>query len=1163
MPRFCNAARLLTSGSFFVGFPVAQDIYLVKARISMDDLELLQEYAERKSETAFATLVKHHVSLVYSAARRQVRDPHLAEEVTQAVFLILAEKAASIHPPTVLSGWLFHTTRFAAANVLRHEQRRQHYEREVMASIFASSESDSVWEAISPLLDEAMVHLGDKDRDALLLRFFENKSLREVGATLGMSEDNAQKRVARALEKLRTFFARRGKAVSLAALGGVLMSSGVQAAPNTLAGSITALALAQSSGTAVTLSALCQETLRMLARAHFKTLAQRGAVVFGTVVITLLLLLQLQTPATTPLNKSTATTAQLNPASAPAETSVAAAAAVPPPDTKRFAFRVLDATNDAPLAGVKLTLREVADYPNRTTREFFTDRNGFGLLPPANANQKNWGYQIEVFQDGYVPKYVSWSASQGDLFTEFPADYTTKLERGVTIGGVVVSENSEPVSGARVVFSVSGSAPGASRDRERLTMMGDYHQEVTDAQGRWSCNHVPEQFGMITWRLVHREHQDVTYGTTAPEAGNSFGFPRLPKADYLAGRALMPMKRGLVVAGIVLDEAGQPVINAKVTQGHDYRKPEASLSTDGEGRFRFQNARDKETTLTVQAIGFAPQDRKITPQASLEEQKFTLSKGGLLRGRVLDESSQPITNAAVKVMSDSSGRDTFEWRAKTDAEGRFDWLNAPLTTQRYSASAIDHDSKSNLELPTDGMEHLITLTKNSRKRLRLTTRAFDAETKQPLDFFKVAVAEAQDPVTNGNHILGLGFSSPQPKGEGRAGTGTVTLSSYTTRFAAEIQAEGYLPARITNVNSGQGELTLDFELKKGSPICGVVRSPDGQPIEGAQVMLLAGHDQIQMHHPAQFQAESSPIAGRAQTDAQGRFTIAPKLEMHDIIVSHALGFAEVSVSSLKSSEEIVLQPWGRIEGVFKVGSRPMPDQPIRLENFYWRFGGWPTLLIRLQAKTDTEGRFVFEGVPPGERKLTSGQRLREINQEQPLTVTPGETTHVTLGGAGRTVVGRVSAGGITKPILWQQDDIHTLTLKVAIPPEAVTPVREDFESDKAFASAISAYAERSRPFWLSEAGREAQRRQRTYALVFNPDGSFRVNDVPPGTYELSVTPTEPPAPVNSAGGGTVSPRFGTKPIGSLKMEVVVPEANGGEAEAAVDLGLLPLKPFAP
>jgi RNA polymerase sigma factor (sigma-70 family) len=1134
----------------------------------MDDLDLLREYAVCISESAFTALADRHVNLVYSAARRQVQDPQLAEEVTQAVFLILARKAASIPTGTLLSGWLVRTTRFAAANAVRREQTRQHYEKEAMTATLQTSESDPAWEHISPLLDEALVGLRNKDRDALVLRFFEKKSLREVGQALGTSEDNAQKRVTRALEKLRSFFSRHGHTIPAVTLAGVLTANGVQAAPIGLAATIASAVLVK--GSLASGAALCQTTLQALARARFKLLALRSAAVF-LIATAAVLVVQNRNLETLSAPITPQTVALSEPKSSGPVAPVVAAAATTSlqPGERRFAFRVLDATNDAPLAGVKLTLRETVEYPSRTTSEFTTDRNGFGLLPPASANQKNWGYQIEVFQDGYVPKYVSWSASQGDIFGEFPTEHTTRLERGVTIGGVVMNESSEPIAGARVVFSVSGSAPGSSRDRERLTMMGNYHQEKTDEQGRWTCNHVPEQFGMITWNLQHREYQEVTYGTSAPEASSSTGLTRLPKADYLAGRAVMRMKRGLIVAGIVLDDSDQPVANAKATLGRYFDKPEASLTTDAKGRFRFQNARERESVLTVQADGFAPQDRKVKVQADLDEQRFVLSKGGLLRGRVVDESAQPIARAAVVVARDPRGYDTFEWRARTGPDGRFEWLHAPLGTNSYQAGAGGEFDSKTLLLPTDGAEHVITLTRNTRKRLRVTARAFDAETKQPMEFFQIAVAESQEPVTNRNAITGFGFSTPQPKGEGRDGIGTVTLSSYTTRFAAEVQANGYLPTRLTNVNSGQGELTLDFELRKGQPVHGVVRSPDGSPVEGALVVLLAEHDQVQMQFPGQFQGDRIPIAGRMQTDAQGRFSFSPKLEMNSVIASHKLGFAEVSVDELKSAEEITLQPWGRVEGVLKIGARPAPNETVRLQNMYWRFGGWPSMMILLEAKTDAEGRFLFEGVPPGERKVCFSPKLggqvansAALSDEHIVLVKPGETASVILGGTGRMVVGQVSTAGITKPINWRQD-IHTLTLRVPIPPEAVTPERENFATDEAYGEAIKSYAERSRPFWLSEAGREAQRMQKTFVLLFHPDGSFRVNDVPPGSYELSVTPMEPPAPIKTAGGGTVFPAFGTKPIGSVKMEIVVPESVDGEADAPLNVGIISMKPSLP
>jgi len=160
----------------------------------MDDITLLREYAETDSETAFAHLVGRYINLVYSTALRSVGNAHAAEEITQAAFIILSKKARNLSNRTILSGWLYQTTRLTAANFLRGEIRRQRREQEAYMQSLLNEPEPEIWPQIAPLLDTAMELLGEKDRNAIVLRYFENKNLGEVGLALGASEDAAKMR---------------------------------------------------------------------------------------------------------------------------------------------------------------------------------------------------------------------------------------------------------------------------------------------------------------------------------------------------------------------------------------------------------------------------------------------------------------------------------------------------------------------------------------------------------------------------------------------------------------------------------------------------------------------------------------------------------------------------------------------------------------------------------------------------------------------------------------------------------------------------------------------------------------------------------------------------------------------------------------------------------
>ncbi|HEV2695390.1 MAG TPA: sigma-70 family RNA polymerase sigma factor, partial [Verrucomicrobiae bacterium] len=218
---------------------------------SQSDLDLLRQYATDGSQPAFTALVQRHINLVYSALR-QIRSPQLAEEITQSVFTDLARNAAKlIMAPggSPVAAWLYQVARRTAIDGIRQESRRQL--REQVAMEMNAMNAAATWTEIAPLLDDAMAALAETDRTAILLRYFENKSLAEVGAALDTSDDTAQKRVSRAVDQLREFFDKRKITTTAAALSVVISANAIQAAPAGLAATITTTVLAGTAATTI------------------------------------------------------------------------------------------------------------------------------------------------------------------------------------------------------------------------------------------------------------------------------------------------------------------------------------------------------------------------------------------------------------------------------------------------------------------------------------------------------------------------------------------------------------------------------------------------------------------------------------------------------------------------------------------------------------------------------------------------------------------------------------------------------------------------------------------------------------------------------------------------------------------------------------------------
>ncbi|MBI2947278.1 MAG: sigma-70 family RNA polymerase sigma factor [Verrucomicrobia bacterium] len=249
----------------------------------MTDAELLLRYTQDHSESAFTELVQRRVNLVYSAALRETQnDGSLAEDVTQAVFTELARQASSLSRHPALAGWLYTSVRHVAANLRRSQERRLRREQEthLMNKLIPSESSETDWRELRPVIDDAMHELAESDRATIVLRFFEDQSLKEVGQALGLNENAARMRVDRAMEKLRASLAKRGITSTATGLAAALVAGAVISAPTGLAATVAGAALTGAAAAASTTFTV----LQIMTTTQLKVGAITALVVAGVTV---------------------------------------------------------------------------------------------------------------------------------------------------------------------------------------------------------------------------------------------------------------------------------------------------------------------------------------------------------------------------------------------------------------------------------------------------------------------------------------------------------------------------------------------------------------------------------------------------------------------------------------------------------------------------------------------------------------------------------------------------------------------------------------------------------------------------------------------------------------------------------------------------------------
>ena len=1043
-----------------------------KGIADMNDWQLLQDYAKRGSEAAFRALVERHLGVIHAAAQRQVNDPQLAEEVTQAVFTLLARKAGSFRPEVVLPGWLFRTTRFVAARAARSERRRQQREREAFEMQQVQS-SKTPSPALSPLLDEALARLGERDRNAVLLRFAHDQSLREVGAHLGVSEEAAKKRVSRALERLRSFFAGRGFAVSLAALAGVLSQSLAQGAPAELAGRVLASSLAGGSAGATALPTLAQDTLEAWRWTRLKVAGSWTALLAGLVLVSVVLALQVR-PVSAPGAKGGGREPS---AAAPAAASQAAPAGAPRTPARSHQrvlnFRVVAKDTGEPITGAPLAVNTVTAGEWKQRFDLATDEKGTAEVPyPPDTGRLDVG----VVCSGWAARFATWRT---DLDTAIPADYTLRIDRVTNwMSGRLRDERGKPVANAVVEMEFSASDMAQEENpRERFGFLGSAPVARSDQDGRWACAVVDRNARRIPGLRARHPDFALARVASATRAADSDGAQGQSTNLLWSGNLVTTMSVGLKLTGRVVDEQGRPVAGARIDHEPAFSEP-LHTEADAQGWFAFGGLAAAGFDFYVTAPGFAQDYRNVTVQAGMGTVEVRLKPGAVLRLRLVDEYGYAVSGGRVALTGPGGiYMPGLNWSALSGLDGRIEWSSAPAgqMLNLCASKAPEFGMSRGTVVKADGQEHVIRLGRT----FAVSGRVTDAETGKP-------VLEVKS-------FPGYG------EGEGcwwRGATRHSTDGTFVVHFTeprwpwrVRVEAEGYAPF-ISEPLQPDPSGTLDVALRRVDPsrtVRGVVLRTDGQPAAGAEVALLSPEHGASLGL-ARFTRQALDDKLILAADAAGRFAFPEERNVHTVVAVCSNGFARVPLGDTKQAMEVRLEPWGRIEGAIDASARGRPVKCVRVDDLLGLDlpGSLRLDCQRYYSTPEADGRFAFEYVPPGSLCvwLDAGEHgnppLKPYHHPVWIEVPAGGTAQVTVAEAGYRVMGRFIIPG-------REGDWTNQTRGAVLdgdwPPEPATPPRH-YPTAKQWVGAFF------------DPGR----------LTIAADGRFESRDpVVPGTYRLLLT----------------------------------------------------------
>ncbi|HXJ60076.1 MAG TPA: M56 family metallopeptidase [Verrucomicrobiae bacterium] len=800
---------------------------------------------------------------------------------------------------------------------------------------------------------------------------------------------------------------------------------------------------------------------------------------------------------------------------------------------------VLDAEHGQPLANAEILAPDFRAFfgGSSSPPRWTTDQNGvamirLGEVPSAHLQQQSW-FSISVQCRGYAPRGLSWAADNKDVRPGMPSEVTVRLARGLTAGGVVRDEQGTPLRGVRVKIFGSGYWRGLRQEFPQFWA----DSVVTDSAGRWSIEDFPRDLDLIRIEIFRPDGSSQRFVQEGESDPREIGAP-VRLADLRAGKAALVFRSGLRVRGRVLEPNGAPLSQVLIKTGYGMGNPKSAgeTRTDAAGRFEFQHLSAGQLILTAYPTNFAITSLVVDVATNIPEVRLVVAPMRPLRVRVEDGRGQAVGGAKLGVEKYRSEAQALDFEATVDDNGAFIWSNAPVAP--FALVAIGKlPFHEKMLITSEQRDVTFKLREGMDQEIIINGRVKNARTKAGV---KLESVQYQTGDHEGfqwpGEVSEGGFQLKVPAARFRPG------GSYPS-FQLELRAKGYATLITPWRDFDLGDWDADFVMQPADDVRKVVLRPNGEPAARAKVWIQVNpYETVFCNGPDRYAGDR---LSKEQADDAGAFVLPSVPEDLALVVTHVDGFLATTYGEVGRAREVRLQPWGTVRGRVLVDGQTKAGLYVMLQCLLWSPQmGWH---LNYHASTARDGGFVFTNVPAGEYKLCRwltppGQTGRSITESHPMpiTVKAGEVLEVQYGGGGRAVIGQAISDKVDQTVDWLSDD-HLLVLKQ---PPAPAPVNIDqFATASAYRKAYDATFGTVK---LQEA-----RAARLYQLEFERDGSFRAEDVPPGTYDLRIRLTNPGQPGER--------QFATRAedeLGSLVREVIVPPGT-----TALDLGslMVPIK----